>query len=840
LTPLVGVSSFLAAVNTGKRGQKSTLFDLRLFAKMAALWASETDGFRRGPYRGRFGMANVAGRRTSMTIEESLLAAKERHQAGDLAEAERLCRQVLAGRPDHPEALKLLGIVAISAAHQRRAEPIIAKSISGNPGQAEDRFNLGLALAAQGRAEEAVAAYRRAVALRPDWGQAFNNLGTVLVGLGRLEEAIECFGRALELAGAGTTAPGADCAELFFNLGNALSRMRRMPDGIAAFRQALALRPGFAEAWNNLGLALMHGGQSREAATAYERAIALVPNHAEAHNNLGNALLALGQPEEAVEAFRAAVAMRPGFAAAHNSLGNALLRLRRFEEAIAAYRRARELRPDWPGVQTNMAAALFTNGNLDEAIETYQAALKSWPRHWDASIGLATTLRSAARISAAIECCERAERLEPRLVEVASFRLFTLQFDPGYDAKRILSEHRRFDERYGAPLAQFIKPHENDRTPGRRLRVGYVSPDFREHCQALFMGGLLANHDREQIEVCCYHSVADADAITARLRGYADKWRDVRGMSDESLAELIRSDGIDVMVDLTMHMSGGRLLAYARKPAPVQITWLAYPGTTGLSTMDYRLTDPQLDPPGHDDRYVERSIRLPETFWCYDPWGMEPEGSAVVLPEPGPLPLLRNGFVTFGCLNDFCKLNAGALALWSRVMQADRRSRLRMLAPIGTAREWVLEELGRNGVAADRVDFVTRQPRAKYLAEFQRIDVCMDTSPYNGHTTSLDSYWMGVPVVSLVGRTVVGRAGLSQLSNLKMVELAACDDEQFVQITKELAADSARLAEIRRTLRERMMSSPLTNASRFARGIEAAYRQAWRAWVESSDQKVRR
>jgi protein O-GlcNAc transferase len=276
-------------------------------------------------------------------------------------------------------------------------------------------------------------------------------------------------------------------------------------------------------------------------------------------------------------------------------------------------------------------------------------------------------------------------------------------------------------------------------------------------------------------------------------------------------------------VDLSQHMAGNRLLVFARKPAPVQVSFHGYPGTSGLSAIDYRLSDPYLDPSGrHDDRYAERSYQLPHSFWCFDPHGEDPVVEA--------LPALSHGFITFGCLNNLCKLNDGILAIWSKVLAAVPNSRLMLLANDGSHRRRILDALAGHGVPAQRVDFVPFQPRPAYLALYNRIDIGLDTLPYNGHTTSLDSFWMGVPVVTLVGQTVVGRAGLSQLTNLGLPELAATSADEFVRSATNLANDVSKLQVLRAGLRERMKRSPLMDAVGFARGIEAAYRDMWRNW----------
>ncbi|MGO9469662.1 MAG: hypothetical protein ACLQVF_36630 [Isosphaeraceae bacterium] len=322
--------------------------------------------------------------------------------------------------------------------------------------------------------------------------------------------------------------------------------------------------------------------------------------------------------------------------------------------------------------------------------------------------------------------------------------------------------------------------------------------------------------------------MARPDALTERLRGQADVWRSSVRLSDQQLADLVRSDQIDILVDLKSHTPNNRLRVFARKPAPIQVAWLGYPGTTGLSTIDYRLTDPYLDPPGlFDECYTEESFALPDTFWCYDPLTAEP--------PVNPLPALESGVVTFGCLNSFCKVNDGGLALWAQVLRAVPRSRLLLLAPTGHAREHVLARLEQEGIAAPRVEFADKQSRREYLKLYHWIDLGLDPVPCNGHTTSLDAFWMGVPTLTLVSKTTAfGRAGFSQLCNLGLKELAAETPEQYVALAADLAGDLPRLRELRGTLRQRMLSSPLMNANRFARHVEQAYREMWRKWCEQT------
>jgi predicted O-linked N-acetylglucosamine transferase (SPINDLY family) len=366
------------------------------------------------------------------------------------------------------------------------------------------------------------------------------------------------------------------------------------------------------------------------------------------------------------------------------------------------------------------------------------------------------------------------------------------------------------------------------------LRIGYVSPDFRGHAVGRFLLPLLANHDHGQVEVHCYAAMRVPDEWTSRLRACADVWHDISALTDEQAAEMIRRDKIDILVDLTMHMSGNRLLIFARKPAPVQATFGGYPGSTGLATIGYRLSDGYLEMrdggsengSGGDaqpaDPYVEKAICL-QSFWCYDPQAMETAAG----PRVNPLPASTAGHVTFGCMNGFRKINSRTIDLWAPVLAAMPDSRLVLMSTPYADRQSVLDRLGKAGIGAERVEFFDLLPRGEYLRSYQRIDIALDALPYNGHTTSLDALWMGVPVVARVGQTIVGRGSLSQLNNLGLPELVARSDEEFARTAIELASDLPRLAALRASLRQRMLDSVLTDAHHFAQGIEAAYRMMW-------------
>lgn len=567
-------------------------------------------------------------------------------------------------------------------------------------------------------------------------------------------------------------------------------RAGRLAEAERGYRRILETEPEHADSLHLLGVIALQTGHLESALALVGRAAALRPDAAACRNNLGQILDRLGRRDEALRCYAAAIELDPGFAEAHNNLGLALHRQDRLAEADACYRRAIELDASYAEPHTN-------RGNLRKDV---------------------------GEIDAAIACYRRAVELRPELSALHSNLLLALHYHAGLSPADLEREHRAWAERHVAPLEPARRPHDNDPDPDRRLRVGYVSPDFREHPVARFMLPLLREHDRTQVEVFAYSDVASPDEATALLRGHVDGWRDVSTLKDGQLADLVRSDAIDVLVDLAAHSGGNRLLVFARKPAPVQITYLAYCSTTGVDAIDYRLTDRFLDPPAEPGHYTETSLYLPDCYWCY---------SAPPLPE-AELPAAERlpGPPTFGCLNNFAKVTDFTLALWGHLLARMPEARLLVYARAEAHRERVRRALRAAGVDDSRASFVARQPLRGYLETYRLIDVALDPFPYGGGTTSCDALWMGVPVVTLAGRTAVSRAGTTLLENLGLGRFVARSPEQYVETAAGLLRDPAGLAALKRELRGRIESSPLMDAPRFARGVEAAFRSAWRAWCE--------
>jgi protein O-GlcNAc transferase len=570
-------------------------------------------------------------------------------------------------------------------------------------------------------------------------------------------------------------------------------------------------------------LALEHhrAGHLAEAEKAYRAILQRAPQHADSLNLLGVIALQTGNVESAFELVRRAVALRPDAAACRNNLGQVLERLGRDDEAASCYEAAIELDPSYAEPHNNLGVLRARRDALADAESHYAKAIELDPQYAEPHTNRGNLLKDRGELDAAIACYRRAVEIRPDLSQLHSNLLLALHYHPDHSPADLLREHRAWSARHVTPLAAARRPHGNDREPGRRLRVGYVSPDFREHPVARFVLPLFREHDRDQVEVFAYSDATTPDVVTHLVRNRVDRWRDVAVLSDQQLAEAVRADGIDVLVDLAAHSARNRLLTFARKPAPVQITYLAYCSTTGVDAIDYRITDRLLDPPGEPRHYTEASLELPRCYWCYS-----------TPPLGRPTAERRSGPPTFGCLNNYAKVTDLTLALWARLLRRVPEAQLLLYARTEAHRDRVHRALREAGVDEARAIFVGHQSLALYLETYRDIDVALDPHPYGGGTTTCDALWMGVPVVSLAGRTAVSRAGATLLSNVGLDHLVTRSADEYVERAAELIRDQGRLAELRRRLRGGLESSPVMNGAQFARDFEAVLRNAWRAWCE--------
>ena len=539
------------------------------------------------------------------------------------------------------------------------------------------------------------------------------------------------------------------------------------------------------------------------------------------HKERGDSLLDQGKLDEAALCYRQAIAADDSNAAAHNNLGLVLTDRQQYDEAIAHFQRALAIDAQSFNALYMLGIIAQQRSDIDTAAAYFSQALAINPDIPDAQDRLGRLLREQGKLSASVACYRKSNAINPHWPSTWSELLLALQFEGQLTQEQMFAEHQRFAAQFEAPLTAQWQPHCNNRNPQRRLRIGYVSPDFRRHSVALFVLPVLAAHDKSQCEIFGYYCHPDTDPMTGDIAALCDHFLPCAHMSDDALAERIRADEIDILVDLAGHTAHNRLMVFARKPAPVQVTYLGYIDTTGLSAMDYRFTHVDTDPPTNDRYYTEKLYRFREHLW----WAYRP---APDLPEITPLPALQNGYVTFSSNNHVSKISMTMIDTWAALLNTVANARLVMMGVTSdVARASFLERFAAHGVDAQRISFHGMLPLADYRRVLQQADISLDSTPYNGGTTSCETLWLGLPLVSLTGQAFVARMGYALLKHIGLPELAAGDSAAYVRAAAALAGDLPKLADLRATMRARLAQSKLADERGFTRELEQAYRQMW-------------
>ncbi|HVT90036.1 MAG TPA: tetratricopeptide repeat protein [Tepidisphaeraceae bacterium] len=645
-----------------------------------------------------------------MAILPEIQRAVQLHSAGQLDQAERIYRDLLARNPDEPDCNHMLGLVLYQKGRLAEAEPLMRRSL-----QLVDRL--------------------------PQW---HINFAMLLHALGRLDQAIAILQRVIEQS----------------------------------------------------------------------------PGNVEAHINLGKALADAGQEQEALAHLQIALKLQPEHIGALSALAFLYQRSREFERAASLCRRARQLDPTSSVVLNQLSYILQALGDIDGAVETAADATQINPNDSEAWFNLGTALVNLGDTSQAQDCFRRVLEIQPNHYLSRANLLVAMHTNTQIDRATMLKEHRMVQSAHIDQLHVSRMAHLNDRSPDRPLRVAYVSPDFRQHPVASFIEPILRSHDASRFIISCYADERGKDEVTRRLRKYPANWHDISYLSDARLAQKINANREDILIDLAGHTANGRLLALAFKPAPVQITYLGYLNTTGMDAMDYRLTDAVADPPGESDRfYTEKLLRLP-CFFCYQP--------PAEAPAVNPLPAASSRTIHFGSLNHTGKFTSPVVRLWSRLLEIVPHSKL--ILTVGAGEQRVREIFAHHQVDANRLILVPRKPLADYYAMYHSIDIALDPFPFNGHTTTCDALWMGVPVITLAGQTYASRTCTATLTHLGLTQLIAKDTDGYLRIAGELTTDLNKLAALRASLRTQMSESIITNANAFTKNLEHAYRRVWQDW----------
>lgn len=606
----------------------------------------------------------------------------------------------------------------------------------------------------------------------------------------------------------------------------------RIAEAEAGYRAVLAQDPTHPHANNNLGILLRVSGRVDEAILCYRNAVAALPEDPGVRSNLGVLLSDHGQSVVAARLLRMALALRPDYAEGFFNFGNILRNQGATADGQTACARAITIRPDFAEAHANMGDFLRGTGDLSGAVASFMTALRLRPTMAEAFNNLGETLKEQGRVEEAIQVFQTALSHHPDHALIHSNLLFALHYTPNHSPDLIHAAHVVWGERHARPLLPKDRRFRNDRSPDRRLRIGYVSPDFCTHSCAFFSEPLLRAHDRRVVELFCYPTSRREDATTARFKALADCWRPLTGMSDADAAAVIERDGVDILVDLAGHTGNSRLTVFARRAAPVQATWLGYPDTSGLPMMDFRITDGVADPMNVTDRWhTECLVRLPGGFLAFQP---------ALLAEPNPVPpSVAAGHITFGSFNNLSKVTPMVVAIWADILKRVPGSRLIVKSkPLGDGptREVYARLFEAHGVERERVDLLTRiDPASNHFRAYDLLDIALDPFPYNGTTTTCEALWMGVPVVTLLGTHHVARVGASLLVQCGLPELVAGDPADYVRRAVELASDPVRLAALRAGMTNRLRASSLTDYAGFARKMETAYRAMWRHWLARGD-----
>ena len=757
-----------------------------------------------------------------ISIDRALLKAKSHVKRGEIEQAKELYQAVLQAFPKNVRAqqgLDGLGELTQAVIHQLVALynqgqlSAVVEQSKALIEQYPDAFIvwnlLGAAKQGLGRMDEAIAAYNKALILKPDYAETYNNIGVILREQGKLDEAIAAYDRALSIK--------PYFGEAHSNMGVTLQEQGKLDEAIAAYKKALILKPDYAKTYNNMGAALQEQGKLDKAIAAYDRALSIEPDYVDAYNNMGNALKDQGKLEEAIAAYNKALILKPDYAETYNNMGVTLQHQGELEEAIAAYNKALILKPDYAKAYTNMGVTLQEQGNLDKAIAAYDRALSIEP---DYAFARSQRLFQLAHICdwSAIEA-DRSYVAELGIIgaSVAPFTVLPLEDAP--------KRHRLRSERYTRetypqpPLPVIAKP---SRKP-ERLRIGYFSADFCNHATMCLMAQVFAMHDKSNFEIFAYSYGPDTqDKMRKKLMSDVDVFHDVREMDDMQIVDLARAENLSIAIDLKGFTQAARLAPFAYGLAPVQISYLGYPGTLGTDFIDYIVADPVLIPDDKRRYYSEQIIYLPNTYQPTD--NRRANSDKIITREDMGLP---NEDFVFCCFNNLYKISQKEFEIWMRLLGKVENSVLWLLKSNKWAEQSLKREAEARGIRAERLIFAEKVPQDEHLARQKLADLFLDTFNYNAHTTTSDALWAGLPVVTKLGEGFAARVAASLLTAIGLPELITESEEAYEALALAVATDPNELAKIKSKLEANRLTQPLFDSETYTRHLETGYQMAY-------------
>jgi protein O-GlcNAc transferase len=728
-------------------------------------------------------------------------------------------RKALIQKPDSAAAYYNIGNAHARLGQNNLALASYQQAITLKPDFADAHVAMGVALQDIERNDDAIASYRKALAIMPDYPEVHYNLGNVLMETGKLDEAVTSLQQAV--------ACRPDYAEAHRQLGQLFQSLDRLGEAEQSYRQVLRITPESAEDHNNLAVVLENRGQLEAAIASYHHALDITPESPQIYSNLGGALKSLGRFDEALASYRQALTLKPDFAQAYSNLGAVLHQRELIVEAMAYYQKAIEIDPNCFDAHNNRGVALQQGGQFNAALASYRRTLEINPDFAESMNNIGALLADLGRLEEATASYRQALNVSPNFFRAHSNLLLIHNYLADQTPAELLAEAIR----YGDGVAREARPYSNWRItpdPTRCLRVGIVSADLYQHPVGFFLEGVvgaLTAQARDRLDFVAYSNYSKFDEVSERIKVCCQDWQSILGISDEILAKRIRDDRIDILIDLSGHTGHNRLPLFAWKPAPVQVSWLGYFATTGVKAIDYLVADTLTLPESEEINFTEAIWRLPETRLCFTP--------PTTQVEIGTLPAFGNGSVTFGCFNNLTKMNDSVVNLWARILKELPESRLFLKTkqlddPF--VQQSVLKRFAEHGINKERLILEPHTPRADYLAAYNRVDIALDPFPFTGGTTTVETLWMGVPVLTLAGHQFLARQGVGLLMNAGLPEWVANDQDDYLSRAVSYASDLQRLASLRAGLRQQILASPIFDAPRFARHFEAALRSMWEKW----------
>jgi protein O-GlcNAc transferase len=750
-------------------------------------------------------------------INAVLSYAVQDFQRGSLDEAKGKLAHILKIHPHNIAALEILGIVYATQGNTQLALKHFDKITEIKPDYDEAWSNRGNALLELKQYEQALASYNKAVSMKSDNAGSWYNRGNALSELKQYDQALASYDKAISIK--------SDTAAFWYNRGNALSELEQYEQALDSYDKAVSIKSDYAEAWSNRGNALSELKQYKQALDSYDKAINFKPDYAEVWFNYGNTFSELKQYDQALAFYDKAISIKPDYAEAWSNRGNALSELKQNEQALTSYDRAISIKSDYVEAWSNRGNALSELKQYDKALASYDRAISIKSDYVAAWSNRGNVLIDIGQFSLSVASHREAIKLDPESLDARSKLLFSLNYLGKLNPQELVAEAKIFGLKASERAnSKFINC--NAHAVVERLRIGFVSGDLRKHSVGYFIEGLLEKLDRDQFEIFAFTTTTITDDLTNRIKPFFTEWFSIYEMSDPVAAKLIHETGINVLIDLSGHTAYNRLPVFSYRPAKVQVSWLGLPMTTGIPEMDYVLGDSYALPQEFENQFTEDIWRLPESYLCLT----KPD----TLVQVEPLPSITNGYITFASFNNLSKMNDRVVEAWSNILKALPNAKLLLKNKQlfdSNIRSKTLKLFGLYGVTPDRLIFKNMlESRDEHFSVYNDVDIALDTFPYPGVTTTIEAYWMGVPVLTMKGNSFLSGTATSIAKNAGLFDWIASDVDEYVSKAVEFSSDLNRLSQLRSTLRERVLKSPLLDSTRFANKFGDAL---WEMWNKS-------